>query len=63
MEWGNGIFVFHKAVNELKPKQNGWHFVYDIFVGILFNENECIFIKISLNFVHKGSFVYKLELV
>ena len=42
-------------VNTLRPKQNGRHFADDIFKYIFLNENVWILIKISLNFVPKGS--------
>ena len=41
--------------NTLKPRQNGRHFVDDIFNCIFLNENVWILIKISLKFVPKGS--------
>ena len=43
------------SVNSLGPRQNGRHFADDIFRCILFNENVWIPIKISLNFVPRGS--------
>ena len=39
----------------LRPRQNGCHFADDIFKCIFLNENVRISIKISLNFVPKGS--------
>ena len=39
--------------NTLRPTQNG-HFTEDIFRCIFFNENGCISINISLDFVSKG---------
>ena len=42
------------ALNTLRPRQNGRHFVDDTFRGIFLNENVRIFIKISLKFVPKG---------
>ena len=41
--------------NTLRPRQNSRHFADDIFKCILFNENVSISIKISLNFVPKGT--------
>ena len=41
-------------VNTLRPRQNGRHFADDIFKCIFLNENVCIPIKISMNFVPKG---------
>ena len=43
-----------KALNTLRPRQNGRHFPDDIFKCIFLNENAWIFIKISLKFVPKG---------
>ena len=42
------------SLNTLRPRQNGRHFPYDIFICIFFNENDSISIKISLKFVPKG---------
>ena len=39
--------------NTLRPRQNGWHFPYDIFKCIFLFENVWIWIKISLKFVPK----------
>ena len=46
----------HKMMpfNTLRPRQNGRHFVDDIFKCIFLNENVWIPIKISLKFVPKG---------
>ena len=41
--------------NTLRPRQNGRHFVEDIFKCIFVNENVWISLKISLKFIHKGS--------
>ena len=41
-------------VNTLTPKQNGHHFLDDIFKCIFLNENVSIANKISLKFVPKG---------
>ena len=43
-----------RAINTLRPRQNGRHFPDDIFKCIFFNENVWIAIKISLKFVPKG---------
>ena len=43
------------AVNSSPPGQNGRHFADDVFKRIVSNENVRIYIKISLNFVPKGS--------
>ena len=42
-------------VNSSPPGQNGRHLADDIFRCIFVNEKFCILIKISLNFVPKGS--------
>ena len=42
------------AVNTLRPRQNGRHFVDDTFKRIFANENARISIKISLKFVPKS---------
>ena len=44
-----------QCVNSSPPGQNGRHSGDDIFRCIFLNENVCIFIKISLKFVSKGS--------
>ena len=41
--------------NTLRPRQDGRHFADDIFRCILFNENGCILIRLSLKYVRKGS--------
>ena len=41
-------------LNTLRPRQDGRHFVYNIFKCIFFNENCCILIKILLKYVRKG---------
>ena len=43
------------CLNTLRPRQNRRHFADDIFKRIFVNENIWIPIKISLNFVPKGS--------
>ena len=43
------------SFNTLRPRQNGRHFVDDIFKCIFLNENVWIAIKISLKFVPKDS--------
>ena len=40
--------------NSLRPRQNGRHFADDTFKRNFLNENERIFIKISLKFIRKG---------
>ena len=57
---GNGLFWVHSLkddliVNTLRPRQNGCHFADDIFKYIFLNENGWIVVKISLQFVPKGS--------
>ena len=42
------------SFNTLRPRQNGRHFIDDIFKCIFLNENVWISIKISLKFVPKG---------
>ena len=44
-----------KPINILRPDQNGCHFADDIFKCIFLNENYCILLLISLEFVHRGS--------
>ena len=44
----------HIVFNTLRPGQNGWHFLDNIFKCIFLNENVWIPIKISLKFVPKG---------
>ena len=46
--------VLKKAVNTLRPKQNGSLFADDTFKRIFLNENIRISIKISLKCVPKG---------
>ena len=58
LHWSTGISsenVWTALVNSLRPRQNGRHFADDIFKSIFVNENIGIPIKISLNFVPKGS--------
>ena len=43
-----------QCVNSFPPRQNGLHFVDDIFKCIFVNEKFCVLIKISLKFVPKG---------
>ena len=45
---------FCSIINTLRPTQNGCHFADSISRHIFFNENGCISINISLNFVPKG---------
>ena len=42
------------GLNTLRPRQDGRHFADDIFMGIFFNEDCCILIKLSLKYVRKG---------
>ena len=42
------------VINILRPKQNGPHFPYEIFILFFFTENVRNPIKISLKFVPKG---------
>ena len=46
--------TFCRRLNTLRPRQDGRHFVDDIFKCPFLNENVWIPIKISLKFVHKG---------
>ena len=50
LSWG----VCWKAINTLRPRQNGRHFTDNILKCIFLNENIWISIKISLKFVPKG---------
>ena len=43
-----------RALNTLRPRQDGRHFADDIFTCIFFNENCCILNKFSLKYVRKG---------
>ena len=47
-------YCAQKAVNTLRPRQNGRHFADDIFKCILLNENVWIPNEISLKFVPTG---------
>ena len=42
------------AINTLRPRQNGLHFPYDIFISIFLDENVWITIKISMKFLPNG---------
>ena len=42
------------TINTLWPRQDDFHFTDYIFKCIFFNENCCILIQISLNYVGKG---------
>ena len=44
-----------ETVNTLRPRQDGCHFPDDIIKCIFLKENAWILLKISLNFVPKGS--------
>ena len=50
-------------INPSYPGQNGHHFTYDLFKCIFMNENFCILIKISQNFIPKGPMDNKSVLV
>ena len=52
-----------KPVNSSPPRQNGHHLTDYIVRCIFLNEKFCILIKISLNFVPKGSIDNKSALV
>ena len=47
-------YTLQLKVNTLRLRQNGCHFLGDIFKCIFLNENEWISIKILLKFVPKG---------
>ena len=49
-----GVVAPVKAVNTLRPRQNGRHFADDISKRTFLNENVGILIKISLKFAPKG---------
>ena len=48
------VILCSMLLNTLRPRQNGRHFLDDIFKCIFLNENVCIAIKISLKFVPSG---------
>ena len=48
------IEMVQEVENKLEPRQNGRHFVDNIYKHIFFNENIWISIKISLKFVSQG---------
>ena len=48
------LFWYFFLVNTLRPRQNGRHFIDNIFNCIFWNESIWILIKISLKFVPKG---------
>ena len=48
------IPVRSELLNTLRPRRDGRHFVDDIYMWILFNENCCILIEFSLKYVRKG---------
>ena len=52
-----------QCINGNRPEQNGCHFSDHIFKYTLLNENYCIFIQISLNFVRNGPIDNKSALV
>ena len=45
--------IGYKMINPSPPGQKGFHFAYNIFKCIFFNENVQIFIQISRKFVPK----------
>ena len=45
-------------LNTLRRRQNGCHFLDDIFIFIFLNKNVWILVKISLKFVPKGPINY-----
>ena len=47
--------IFSYDVTHWGREQNGRHFAFDILKPIFFNEISCIFIQMSLKYVHKGS--------
>ena len=64
--WDNGFDTLESAdnmFNTWRPRQNGRHFEDDIFKCIFLNENVWTLIKMSLNFVPKGSINNFLSLV
>ena len=48
-------YCLHGPLNTLRPRRNEQHFADGIFKRIFFNANVWIWIKISLEFVPKGS--------
>ena len=44
-------FINVHQINPLRPEQDGQYFADDIFICIFLNENHCILIQISLEFV------------
>ena len=60
LSWGRWVDVMKGLLLQMSyqlffPGQNRYHFADGIFRCIFLNENVWIFIKISLNFVPKGS--------
>ena len=49
------ILIIVDALNSLKLRQNGHYFTDDIFNRIFLDENYCIFIQISLEYISLGS--------
>ena len=43
-----------RVFNPLKPRQNGRHFINDIFKVIFLHENSCIWFQISMPYIRKG---------
>ena len=62
---GNCFQYFNEIIlyQLISPRQNSHHFSDDIFKCISVNAEFCILIKISLNFVPKGSIDNNLALV
>ena len=58
--WGLDLKLIDPS---LPPRQNGCHFVENIFKHIFINENFCILIQISLKLVPKGPIDNKTALV
>ena len=54
VSWVEKLYKIQTTINTLRPRQNGRHFVDDIFKCIFFNENVWIPTNISLRFVAKG---------
>ena len=56
-------YVMSWAVNSSPPEENGRNFADDIFKYIFLNENVCILIRMSMNFVPNGLICNKSALV
>ena len=48
------MVAFDVQVNTLRPRKNGRHFPDDILKCIFLNENESIWLKVSLQLLLKG---------